>query len=278
MNEVTKFKIVKKDGSDLELCYITPDSQHIAEADQIYAAKIAEIIRRGGPTKPLLRAEVEDFIKNQSTIWSKEDDDELEKLRSRLADLLSKLKKGGSKLSEARKWALEVLDLRSEIVKYSAKKQTLYSATIESIADAERNDYLIYIGTVYDHTHERYWPSFDDMKNDKDSQIYLKAHAIFYKIVYGIDGDFEKNLPEVKWLKKYGFIDDDMNLIDKNTGEYVDRDGRPIKEIENEIIDQISLYSGEILEESPFVDDISLKKDNIDSEVKTKGRKRKQLA
>ena len=81
------------------------------------------------------------------------------------------------------------------------KRQMFDSSTIESIADRERMDYIIYACTVYEDTGQNYWASFEDMKNDRGSGAYNLAVREVTKIIYNYDPEFEKNLPENKFAK-----------------------------------------------------------------------------
>jgi len=83
-------------------------------------------------------------------------------------------------------------------------------------------------------------------------------------MLYGIDPDYEKRLPENEFLKKYKFVDDQLNYIDKkgrrvdSEGRLVNEDGRYINEdgklvdIEGNLVDEEGNY---IVEFTPFLDD-----------------------
>jgi hypothetical protein len=93
------------------------------------------------------------------------------------------------------------------------------------------------------------------MKADKLSDVYRKAGVASAEVIYGVNTEFEKRLPENRWLKKYNFIDDDLNYIDRKTGEKVDREGKTVKMLEEEVAKQINTLQGEISEEQPFLDE-----------------------
>ena len=99
---------------------------------------------------------------------------------------------------------------------------------------------------------------------NSDDKVALVGAQNLAKFMYEFDDDFEKNLPENKFLLKYGFINDDLRPINKdgklidwegrlideegryldNDGNYVDIDGNPVTE------------EGEpVVEFSPFLDD-----------------------
>jgi hypothetical protein len=83
-------------------------------------------------------------------------------------------------------------------------------------------------------------------------------------MVYGLDNDFEKTLPENKFLHKYKFVDEKLRLVDKQ-GRLIDAEGRLIDD-KGRYIDEAGNYvdkfgnkvdkDGEYLFESkPFLDE-----------------------
>lgn len=250
------FKIKMGNGEEVTLTVRKPQYEDFSESDKVYAAKVASLIKEGigGRKKLLLRSELSDYLK-EAGVWTVADEERTEKLQSEVAELLDKMRKGGSKLSEGRKWALEIGDKRREIVKLNQKRQIFDDTTIEAIAENEKIDYLIFVCTVYGEDGRNYWDSFGDMKNDKAGEVYRKASEFGMKVIFNIDSKFENNLPENRWLKKYNFIDDNLNFTDRKTGEKVDRLGRPVKDLEKEYKKLVDNLQGEIEEEAPFVDD-----------------------
>jgi len=249
-----ELKIKDENDKEITLMFKSPDYEDLEEADQIYAAKASSMILQKGSKKLLSRQELDTFLK-ESKIWTDEDESKIQKLSEEISELLNEIRKGGQKASVGRKLCISVYEKRMEIVKISAKRQRFDDITIESFAENERNDYLVYACTYYKDTGTRYWESFEDMKNDKASVIYRTAFEEVYKLVYDIKPDFEKNLPEIKWLQKYGFIDNELRFVDRKTGQKVDKSGQPIQETEKKIQNVLDNLQGDIKEEVPFIDD-----------------------
>lgn len=224
------------------------------EANRVYSAKIASLLREKGNKKLLLRQELDNYLR-EAGIWTDVDQTKINNLYADIESLLGQLKKGGQKLSTGREICIKIIDKRKEIVQVTQKRQIFDNVTIEASADNERLDYIVYICTVYAENGEQYWQSFEDMKNDKSSNVYEKAYLEVMKNVFGIDAEYEKSLPENKWLKKYSFINNNLEYTDRKTGEKVDVTGRPVQELEKEIERKIELLQGDIVEEQPFVDD-----------------------
>jgi hypothetical protein len=83
-------------------------------------------------------------------------------------------------------------------------------------------------------------------------------------MIYGLDNNYEANLPENKFLKKYKFVDDKLRYINKNN-QLTDRDGRLVDE-QGRFIDKAGNFvdkygnrvdsEGEYIAEfKPFLDD-----------------------
>lgn len=249
-----EFEITEGDDKKVKLAIRTPVYEDIEEADKVYCVKIAQLIKESGSKKLLLRSQLETFLR-ENGVWTKDDEKKVDEINKKIDAKLAQVRTGGKKASEGRQLCIEAMDLRKELMGVMRKRQIFDDATIESMAENEKLDYVIYICSVYASDGRNYWDSFEDMKNDKISEAYRKASVYTTQLVYGVDPEFEKNLPENKWLKKYGFVDADLNYTDRKTGAKVDRNGKPVKELEDEANKRYESLQGDIVEEAPFVDD-----------------------
>jgi len=273
MAERKTFTITEDDSNkQVELAICSPQFEDFEESDRVYAAKVATLVRDSVHKKLLTRRELETFLKEQG-IWTDKDRLVVKEYQDDITTLLTKLRKGGIKLSEVRQICLEIADKRRDMVKVLNKRQIFDDTTIEALAESDRNDYLIYISTVYSDG-KNYWQSFEDMKNDKLSNAYRRASVVVYETIYGVNPEFEKSLPENKLLLKYGFIDKDLNYTDRKTGGFVDREGKPIEQLQKEAAVQYDNLQGEVVEETPFVDDYS-ETENKTEPVVEKPKKKK---
>lgn len=245
---------VQDNGKEIKLAVRPVNYEDNEEANRIYSSKVANLLRDRGPRKLLLRQQLDDYLR-ENGIWTDADQKKIDSLQLEIDNLLKQVKKGGQKLSKGRELCIEIMNRRQDMVKISSKRQMFDDVTIESAAENERLEYFVYTCTVHADSGENYWQSFEDMKNDKASNVYAKAYVNVMKNVYGIDPEFEKNLPENKWLKKYSFINDELEYTDRKTGEKVDKLGNPIKNLEEEVKQRIETLQGDIVEEEPFVDD-----------------------
>jgi hypothetical protein len=247
--------VIKEDsGKEVKLSVRYPLNDDFENSEREYARKVASLVKENAGKRLLLRSQVNDFLKSAG-VWTDEDQAKVEGLNAEVDSILAKLRKGGLKISEGRELCIKVMDKRKEIVQVMSKRQIFDNTTIESMAEDERMDYLIYACTVYSENGSPYWDSFEDMKNDKLSEAYNRASVAAYDVIFNVNSEFEKNLPENKWLKKYSFVDDDLNYTDRKTGKRVDRDGNPIEQLEEDIKKRIENLNGDIEEEQPFIDD-----------------------
>ena len=247
-----EFTVKNENDEDINLCVREPLEEDIEEANRVYASKVGQLMRLPKDKRPILREKVEEYLRDEG-IWTDEDENRVLELSQEIDDLLKKLRKGGMKMSEGRQICVKILDKRREITDIQTKRRSFDEATLENMAESERIDYLVWACTLYSDTGDPYWETLEDMKYDKQNDVYEQGVRYIYSTLFGIEEDFEQNLPESKWLKKYSFLDDNMRFVDRKTGKYVDRDGNPIEDQPNE--DQFDPWQGDIEPEEEFVDD-----------------------
>jgi len=243
---------VKVNDKDFVLFVRTPSNDEIMESDLLYSTKMSSLIRHSGKDRLLLRSELDSFLK-ANKVWTDADVEKYNELQNKINQNIVKLKKGGIKLSDGRKLAIDISDLRGSLIDLVQKRHQYEDMTMESQADEERTDFLIYSCTIDKETGDRYWVSFDDMKSDKSSDIYQKAKSGLIEVTMGLSSDLDSILPETMWLKKYKFVNNEYKLTDRKTGEFVDKSGKPVKK--DDLLSDSNNYFGEIIEEEAFVDD-----------------------
>lgn len=214
------------DGVEKEFSVLNPTQEQRTQAQIVYSVTISKTVQAAQKTKdkPLMRAQLGTLLEG---IWTDEDEETVQKINDKIDALVLKLKKGGAKLSEAVKWAFDIIDARNELAVAQAKRNALNEATVESIADNARFDYLVSECTVYKDG-GKVFKNVDEYKNSTGDLADKAARNMAF-ILYQLDPSYQENLPEYKFLKQYGFVDDQLRLIDKQ-GRLVDRDGRLVNE------------------------------------------------
>jgi hypothetical protein len=105
---------------------------------------------------------------------------------------------------------------------------SLEENTAESLADNSRFDFLVAHCTFHENG-EKVYKDMEDYNSKSADEIAFAAASELATIMYALDSDFEKNLPENKWLKSKELVNDDLALVNKD-GKRVDVEGRIIDE------------------------------------------------
>jgi len=243
------FKI-KVDDVEKEIIVREPTREDIEGAEKARASKVTSILK--SEDLVLSRYEIEDYLR-KNKIWTDGDQESVDTKQTEIEDAFKKLRKGGMKASKGRTLCIKIFDLRTDILQILSKRQSFDDSTIENQSENEYINYLAYSCTL-NSDGDKYWPSFLDYKDDLESDAALMATRQTYKNLFGETNDVEKNLPENKWLQKYGFLNSELRLIDRKTGALVDREGNPVQELEPDL-DGLEDMNGDILSDEPFIDD-----------------------
>lgn len=283
---MSRTRIVGKDrAGNAVTVWVKPPGHKDHEISRLaYHAKVAELIREGADKSDrlLLRSEVEGYLRKMG-LWTQEDEVQFAKTQNEIREKEVRLRKGGMKLSEARIVALKMGDLRAKLLNLYAKRAQLDSATIESVAENHRFNVLASRCIVGDDG-QPYFRDVQEYLDRADEEITVKAATALARIVHGFDEKFAENLFETQWLKKYGFMNDDGRLTDRN-GNLVDREGRRVNAM-GRFVDEkgelIDLYgnrvdeNGElIIEAQPFIDDETGEPVSDKPAPKRRGRKKR---
>ena len=257
--------IKNEDGSDIEICVVSPTHKMIQEANLIYNMKIASCIRDGQESNErlLLRAEVEDYL-IKTNVWSNTDKLKMEEFGMGIRARELMLKKGGLKISEGRQIAIEMNELRNQMLQLYTKRQQLDSATIESAAENHRFNFLASQCILNKLTEKPCYKNFNDYLSRSHEIVAMEGAKKLAKMLYGLEENIKSSIFEIKWLKKAGFINEEGKYTDRNgqltdkDGRHINKDGRYINE-EGNLIDKSGNFVDEkgdfIIEPKPFVDD-----------------------
>lgn len=266
---------VKVDDNELKLRMAEATVEQQNEASKIYNKTFADSLSSGA----LLRAQTDKILEERG-IWNEDKQNELVTLQKQIGKKLKKINGGNIKLwSDARNLALEVRDLRDEMRVLLVDRNGLDNNTAEAQADNIKFSYFVSVCTINEATNKPHFGSLSEYLNSNDI-VALESAKKYADILYGIGSDFEKELPENKFLTKYGlcnddlrlvnkeghFVDDEMRLIDED-GRYVDADGNFVN-IDGDPIDDDGNLT---VDAQPFLDEdgdaIKIEEVETDSEV-----------
>jgi hypothetical protein len=194
------------------------------EATKVYNRAFRDALESGA----LLRNKLEDHMRQQG-IWDDEKQKQLEDVQRAILDNEKKIAKGGIRLKVAKDLALEMADKRVEMRNILMQRNSLDGNTAEGQADNARFDYLVSASLVYSDSGKPYFKDLADYRNRSTEPIAIEAARRLAQLVYGLDSNYEKNLPENKFLSDFDFVDSELRLINKE-GNYVDREGNLLNE------------------------------------------------
>lgn len=191
------------------------------------AAKIAQQVDDEGKPAFLTRSKVRELLAKTGE-WSDDMEKELVSSAKKILELERKLAKGGIKKSEGKALALEIRQVRARQLDILAKTRNMDEFTLEAQVENANFDHLIF-SCILDEEGNRVYSTIEQYKEDGNDPVTIAAASRLAEILYGYNPDEEKNLPENKFLIKYGFVDKDLRFIDKD-GHYVNSNGKRVDE------------------------------------------------
>lgn len=190
-------------------------------------SQIANQVNDDGTPAFLIREKVYEILTKMG-VWNKDLEKELIDISTKINEAERKLAKGGIKKSEGREIALSIKRLRERQLQILAKSRLLDDKTLEAQIDNANFDYLVFSCTL-DEEGNPIYSSVEDYKENGSDEVTVKCATRLAEMLYGYSEEDEKNQPENKFLLKYGFVDSNLRLINKD-GKFVDEQGRLINE------------------------------------------------
>lgn len=259
-NMDTKSFKVEVDGEEKEFVIRTPSLQDQREAQKVYNQAFTDAIK----SKAVVRARLDDLLKEQG-LWDDEKQVKFDTLQKEISESEARLAKGGFSLKDARNVAIHIKELRAEMRDLISVRTSLDNHSAEGQADNHRFNYLVSACVVYkEDNNKKYFNNMEDYLEKATDPVAILGAQHLANMLYGLDNDYESNLPENKFLKKYKFVDSEFRYINKEgkttdkDGKLVDSEGRYI-DAEGNFIDKYgNRVDGEgeyVAEFEPFLDD-----------------------
>jgi len=243
-----------------------------AEANMASSRVFAKLVKEkgeDGKAAYILRSQLNSYLANIG-IYSDQDIDDINTFGDRIKELETLLSKGGKKKSEGRAAAIELRRLRYAIYVLLVRQTEFDKNTVEHYSDNARMNYLVTKCICFEGG-APVFKNVEDYESDSILQAALKEPIeALAGMVSQFDPDFEKNMPENKFLKKYGFCDEKYRLIDAE-GNLIDGDGNRVDEDGNQLAPVEVVESvGEFLDDEPSgaQDEAVETKDESPEEVK----------
>jgi hypothetical protein len=259
MNHIKKVFKTKIDDKEVELAVKSPD-RGIAQEAQFHFGKVFSQALKNGA---ILKTRLEDYMKEQG-VWNKEKQKVLDKCNRDISDGSLKLQRGGIKLSEAKKIALEIRDARNKRLEVLSERMVLEANTAEGQATNSRFNFMVSKCLVYNDSGNPVFKDFDEFLEHITDDCVVKACELLSSILWNLDENFDRDLPENKFLLEWKFIDSELRLINKDghlvdyDGRLINKDGRFVNEKEELIDINGNLITEEgnlVIDSKPFLDD-----------------------
>ena len=220
----TKTFKVEIDGVEKEYLVRSPTLENQREAQKVYNQAFTDAIK----SKSVVRAKLDDLLEDQG-LWNDEKQAKFTELQRELLDGEKRLAKGGFSLNEAKDLAIKMKSVRDEIRDLISVRTSLDNHSAEGQADNSRFNYLVSVCLVYNDTKQPVYKNMEEYLNSSTEKVAIMGAQNLANMLYGLDNDYESNLPENKFLKKFKFIDEKLRLVDKK-GRLIDKEGRLIDE------------------------------------------------
>ena len=251
MEKEVKKVTVKINGEErvVEVRKPTPkiDAEGNMASSKVFAKLVKEKDEEGKPAY-VLRSQLNTYLADIG-IYSDDDINDINTFGERIKELEELLSKGGKKKSEGREAAIELRKLRYAMYTLLMRQTQFDKNTVEHFADNARMNYLVTKCICFEGG-APIWTSVDDYESDSYLQDMLaEPIGVLAGMISQYDPEFENNLPENKFLKKYKFCDDKYRLINKD-GHLVDTAGNLIDEDGNQVNKVVEVESvGEFLDD-----------------------------
>lgn len=217
------------DKREVEIYVQKPNNDTVKRADRHKSKVWNQCIQDEILTKKELAV-----LMRKRGIWNDRKDKEEEEITQAIVNLEKELSFGKNgkkpKVSEGRDIAVEIRRKRFDLRDLIAERIGLEENTADSLADNARFDFLVAHCTFYKDGKPVY-KDYDEYNNKSADEIAFEAASLLGKMLYNLDSNFEKNLPENKFLTKFNLINDDLSLVDPNNPEHlIDTKGKRIDE------------------------------------------------
>ena len=206
-------------GKKKKIVLILPNAKINKDAQLVYNQSFSSALKSGA----ILRQKLDQVMREQG-IWDDTKQKEYDQIMVDINDNEKWLAGGGIALSEAKALAVEMRGLREDFRGLIAERTSMDGNTAEGQADNSRFNYLVY-ACMLDQEGKRVFDSFDHYEERADEPFVVDSAAALAERLYGLDPDYDKNLPENKFLQDYSFVDKDLRFVNDD-GHLVDLDGR----------------------------------------------------
>jgi hypothetical protein len=271
-----KIEVELSDNSKVNIVVRKPTAKDLNMAQKIGAKVWTDSVKDGLFTKQSLAKFMED-----NGIWNSQKQKDRDVITQNIDNLEKELALGKSnggklKVSEGKTKAIELRRLRNSLRNLISERISLESNTAEGLAENAKFNYLVSACTFHEDGRKVY-SNVDEYNNKAEDEIAFQAAATLGEMMFQLDKNYEENLPENQFLKRFHLVDNELSLVDKE-GNKIDVDGTRVNDEgwlindKGERIDRegnLLSEAGYLILQADYEDDINLE----DSETKPKKKK-----
>lgn len=206
-----------EEGKPLKLCLLKPNVQINKSCDIEYKKAWVFLLRQGIPTHKKL---LQDF--EEKEIWTKVNIKELTTLNVEIgvqSHLMEKFIKQ-NKMEDAKKAALEMIDLRNKTFEMIEIMNQAYLYSCEGGANEIRHEAYVAYASVHEKDFDQlYFKNYDDFKNRREERAVVDLHLAYMQHTIRENQDYIVGLPENKFLVDEGYLTKELKRqLDKPAG------------------------------------------------------------
>jgi len=230
-NKRIKISSTDLNGEEKEIYLQLPSSEENKKAQLAYNKAFKEALQSGA----ILRQKLQKVM-NEQGIWDDEKEKQYQGILEEINQGEKTLSRGGISLAEARSTALEMRRKRVEFRSLIAERSSMDSNSAEGQADNERFSHLVYV-CLKNASGKNLFKTKEDYEENANQPYVVEAAGQLAEKLYGLDPDYDRNLPENKFLEAYKFSDNATRLINED-GHLIDID----KDGNERLIDENGRY------------------------------------
>ena len=202
--------------------FIKMGPQAIADAKKVHNKAFREALEDGA----LLRKSLMNHMRDQG-VWDDRKEEAYQVFIKQIGELEYQLASGKMKVTEGRALAIKLSKVRQEFRNLISERNMMDANSAEGQADNARFNCLL-AKSVFDYiTQKPVYASVEAYIENGSDETSLTIAGKFANFLYGVDEDYDKNLVENKFFKRFSLVDTEGRFIDKKGG-FVDVDGKPV--------------------------------------------------
>jgi hypothetical protein len=206
------------------------------EAREIYVNEYNKLMREQDSNGKVPRGKLKEKM-TELGIWNQEIEDLQTKANENLESSLAKIDAGGITLEEAKEVALQAQVARAQLSIISnsiAEHDELWS--FEASAEEVRTCYIIVNSVFYKDDDSPVFESMQEFHDCEDDELINDCIKKLNSAGSVSNDEYYRSLPEVAFLLDYGFLNEDLEVIEEDKDEkfspFLDSDGNPVQPVE----------------------------------------------